>query len=369
MGNIINPADLAFNGEEVKTVAECIMEEVFSKPALTEFLTPYTGVKAKKQIVFLGKINGLVGQKHTTDQCAPVENTGTITNTQKFWEPAYIDDRFSECWDDLLDGFFIYATQNGIDKSDLTSTEFADFFVERFNDAIAEMLLRFIWFGDTDAATIADSPQGYFAVADFVAKRWNAFDGLWVQLFAIVAANSSRKTTGLAAKNAQATFLLQEFDATDTTNKVVMTTLQNMIFGADYRLRDKADKLFLVTQSVADQLQRELQAYAAGGIEIAFKFITDGISMLQYNGVRVYAFSFWDRMIRGYMRNASGLGYYLPHRALLSTKTQLVFGTEEETDLAKVDIFYDKTDKKNYFDIGSNLDAKVLEDYMVQLAY
>lgn len=370
MGNIINPSDLTFNGEEVKTISECIMEDVFAKPAITEFLTPYTGIKAKKQIAFLGRLNGLVGQAHSTSQCAPVENDATITNTEKFWLPVYIDDRFSECWDDLLDTFFIYGTKNGVDKADLTSTDFADFFISRYQDEIAEMFFRFVWFGDTDAAATTDSPAGQFAAATFVAKRWNAIDGLWKQLFAIVTATPSRKTAGLATKNAQTSFANQAFNSTDTTNRVVTTMLQNLVFNADFRLREKANKIIIVTQSVADQYVRELEAANASGIPVAFEFITDGISKLTRMGITVYAFSFWDRMIQGYMRqDATELVYYLPHRAILTTKEQLAFGTEEVSNLSNVDIFYDKTDKKNYFDFGANLDAKVLQDYMVQVAY
>lgn len=368
MGNIINAADLTFNGEEVKAISEAIMEDVFAKPAITEFLSAYTGIKARKQIAFLGRLNGLVGQAHTNGTCAPVENDATITNTEKFWTPVYIDDRFSECWDDLLETFFIYGTKNGVEKSDLTTTEFAVFFIERYKDEIAEMFFRFVWFGDVDAATISASPAGNFAVAGFVAKRWNAFDGIWKQIFTAVAADSARKTTDLAAKNAQATFALQAFNSTDTTNKVVTTMLQNLQFNADYRLREKSDKIIIVTQSVFDQYIRELEAYATG-IPAAFEILTDGITVMKRLGVTIYAFSFWDRMIQGYMRNSTGLGYYLPHRAIMTQKQQLGFGTEEVNNLSEVDIFTDKVTKKTYFDFGANLDAKLLQNYMFQAAY
>lgn len=368
MGNIINASDLAFNGEEVRAVSEGIMEEIFAKPAITEFLTAYTGIKAKKQIAFLGRLTGLVGQKHDASSCSPIENEATITNTEKFWMPAYIDDRFSECWDDLLDTFFIYGTQNGVNKADLTTTDFAVFFISRYEDAIAEMFYRLVWFGDTTADDTAGG--GNLVTAGFVAKRWDAFDGIWKQLFAIVTATPARKTAGLAAKNAELSFALQAFDATDTTNKVVTTVLQNLVFNADHRLRGKADKFIMVTQSVADQYVRELEASAADGISIAFEYLQDGISVLKRGGVTVFAFSFWDRIIEEYMRTiGSELNYYLPHRAILTTKANLAFGTEEEGNLSEVDVFFDKKDKKTYFDFGANLDAKVLQDYMVQVAY
>jgi len=372
MANIINPSDLTFNGEEVRAISEAIMEEVFAKPALTEVLTPYTGIKAKKQIAFLGRLNGLVGQASDTSQCAPVENTAGITNTEKFWNPVYIDDRFSECWTDLLDTFFIYATRNGLEKADLTTTEFADFFIERYQDEIFEAMHRFIWFGDTDAAAITASPAGNFAAATFVAKRWNAIDGIWKQLYAIVAADSDRRTSGagtISTYNAQALAADQAFDAAATTNRVVTKTLQDVIFNADYRLQDKQDKIILVTKSVADQYIRELEAETSNGIDVAFEYLQDGIMVLKRMGVTIIALSFWDRMITGYTSNAAGTGYFRRHRVLMTTKENLAFGTEEEGNLSNVEVFYDKRLKTNYFDFAANLDAKVLQDYMIQVSY
>jgi len=258
--------------------------------------------------------------------------------------------------------------KNGVQKGDLSNTDFALFFVERYQDAIAEMFHRLVWFGDTAADDTAGG--GIFVTAGFVAKRWDAFDGIWKQLFAIVATTPARKTTDLTTKNAQSTFALQAFNSTDTTNRVVTNTLQNLVFNSDFRLRDKADKIIIVTQSVADQYVRELEAGANNGLSVAFEYIQDGVMVIKRMGVTIYAYSFWDRMIQGYQRTAaSELNYYLPHRALLTTKANIAFGTEEEGTLSEVDVFVDKKDKKTYFDFGANLDAKVLQDYLVQVAY
>ena len=366
---IINPSDLTFSPEEVRSINETIFEEIYAKPAITEFLTPYENVKAGKQIVFMGVLNGLVGQTHDNNNCAPVENTAGITNTEKFWDPAFWDDRFSECWDDLIETFFVYSLKEGTERGDLTTTDFGQFFVDRYKDALAEMFFRFVWFGDVDAATVSASPAGHFIAAGFAAKRWNLIDGIWKQIFAAVAANSARKTTDLATKNAQVTFALQEFNSTDTTNRVVTTMLQNLVFNADYRLQDKADKIIIVTKSIADQYVRELEAGAANGIPVAFEMIQDGISVIKRMGVTIYAFSFWDRMIRTYMSSANGLAYYLPHRALLTVKSNIAFGTSDSGNFSKVDPFFDRVTNKSYFDVAGNLDAKLMQSYLFQAAY
>lgn len=366
---IINPSDLTFSPEEVRSINETIFEEIYAKPAITEFLTPYENVKAGKQIVFMGVLNGLVGQTHDNSNCAPVENTAGITNTEKLWAPAFWDDRFSECWDDLIETFFVYSLKEGTERGDLTTTDFGQFFVDRYKDALAEMFFRYVWFGDVDAATIAASPAGNFIVAGFAAKRWNLIDGIWKQIFAAVAADSTRKTTGLAAKNAEATFSAQEFNSTDTTNRVVTTMLQNLTFNADYRLRDKTDRFIIVTQSVADQYVRELEAAAGNGITIAWEQMQDGITMMKRMGVTIYVFSFWDRMIRTYMRTEDGLAYYLPHRALMTVKSNIAFGTSDSGNFSKVDPFFDRLTNKSYFDVAGNLDAKLMQSYLFQAAY
>jgi hypothetical protein len=50
-------------------------------------------------------------------------------------------------------------------------------------------------------------------------------------------------------------------------------------------------------------------------------------------------------------------------------KTNLQIGTEEESTFSEVDIFYDKTLKKTFFDFQFDIDVKVLEDYLIQSAY
>ncbi|MBP9725655.1 MAG: hypothetical protein KBE37_12690 [Bacteroidia bacterium] len=366
---IINPSDLTFSPVEIKDIGEAIFVEVQALPMMNEFLTPYEGIKSGKQIVFMGVIDGLVGQSHDNTNCAPVENTAGITNTEKFWDPAFWDDRFSECWDDLIETVFVYSLKEGVDRGDLTSTDFGDFFVDRYKTALAEMFFRFVWFGDTDAATISASPAGHFVVSGFAAKRWNLIDGIWKQIFAAVAANSARLTAGLATKNAEATFADQAFDSTDTTNRVVTTMLQNLVFNADMRLRAKTDKVILVTQTVADQYVRELEASAANGIPVAFDMIQEGISVIKRMGVTIYAISFWDNLITTYMRNAAGTGYYLPHRAILTIKSNLAYGTSDSGNFSKVKPFADNVTNKTYFDIAGNLDAKLMQSYLFQAAY
>jgi hypothetical protein len=357
---IITPADFTWNGKEVMSLSEAIIEKAYSKPALSDVHTLVTGIKAKQQIAFLSRI-GLVGKKHTNGTCEPTASTQSSTGSEKFWDPAMIEDRFTECWDNFRESFFIWGLKNGIKKGDLTGTDAWNFMKEVISDAQAEAVLRLAWFGDTAAANYNDSPAGVITNGvdtDF----FSPFDGLFKQLFAIGTADSNRLNA--IAQNAEATYANQRFDSTDTTNKVVSTLFRSMITSADYRLRDQSDIRIYCTQSLADQYVTELEAQ---GQEPAFEIITNGISRLTRNGVEIIALNFWDRYINSYQNN--GTKWYRPHRAVLTTKSNIQIGCEEESNLSELDPFYLKKEKQFVVDFAFNMDAKVVEDYLVQLAY
>lgn len=358
---LIDVTDLTFNGEEIKAVSEAVFESAFSKPELTKFHTVVNGIVAKKQIAILGRLGGLVGKG--TGACDPTSATNAIVNTEKFWDPVTVSDRFESCWTDLQGSFFLYGTKVGIEKSDLTGTDFLNFVEGLVADAIQEAIYRIAWFGDTSAANYNSSPAGVITNGTDLAY-FNKINGLWKQIYAIVAADSTRKTTDLASRNGQASFALQAFTTTDTTNKVVSNCLQNMRFGADYRLREKAGLVYVVTQSVADQYERELLQY---NVAFTTERLENGITLLKSGGIEVYGFALWDRIIRSYYSN--GTVYYLPHRAVLVTPENLQIGTEESSAMSGMDVFNDKKSKKNFIDFAFNIDAKVILDYEIQVAY
>lgn len=361
MSDIITPSDITFNGEEIRGISEAVFESTFSKPALSEFHEVVNGVIVKKQIVILGRINELIGAG--TGACSPTDGAATITMSEKFWDTVTVSDRLGLCWTQLKETFFAWGLKQGISKPDLTATDFADFVVERLEDAMYEMIYRLVWFNDTDAATTADSPAGVIT-AGTNTVFFNKLNGLWKQIFAIAVADTDRLTTGLASRNGQATFASQKFTSTDTTNLVVTSTLENMVTESDYRLRSLDGLQFVVTQSVFDQYKKELKR---ANIAFTTERTEKGIQMLEADGIQVFAFQFWDRIIRSYY--SDGTKYYLPHRAILCEKTNLQVGTGEESAFSDVDIFYDKTLKKTFFDFQLDIDAKVIQDELIQVAY
>jgi hypothetical protein len=356
---ILNPADLTFNAKQIEELSQAVYESTFAKPELSLFHEFVPGIKAKQQIVILGRLNGLTGKG--SGECDPTANTNTITNVEKFWDPEAVSNRFEECWTNLQETFFIWGTKNGIAKPDLTQTDFWTFLSERVSDALLEEVLRIVWFSDVDADNVA----GGGVITDGVDLGYfNKIDGFWKQVFGIVAADSSRRTLGLDSRNGQATFAAQQFTTTDTDNSVVTNTLMNMKFEADYRLRGQEGLMYVVTQSVADQYQREL-------IECSKSYTCEagvnGISVLKSGGITVFGFQFWDRMIAENFND--GAAAFLPHRALLLVKSNTQVGVDSEDSLSQMDSFYDKKSKQNIIDTLYCVDAKIAQDYQIQAAY
>lgn len=367
-----NGSNVALYNEGVKSIQECILEKVFTLPNVNDIMTIEENIVHNKQIVFLSLIKGMVGKKVdlTSGTCKPSANECEIVGTQKLWEPVLIEDRLTECYKTLEQEFWKYMLNKGVRKPDVTDTDYGNFLVERYGYAIQEMLLRAAWFGDVDAAAYNGSPEGNFyddGISCVTVNNFNYFDGIWKQLFAIVAADSSRKTSGLATKNAQTTFATQKFDANDTTARLVTNFLFDLTVDADTRLGAQPDKLLMVTKSIADQYKRELRA---DSVNFTHTTILDGLSKLSVDGQDILVVDFWDRMIQSYSRQAGNVNaWYLPHRALYTTKSNLALGTESLSSFTELDIIYDNVEKENHFDFQMKLDVKVLEDYLVQVGY
>jgi len=353
----INLSTVTFDGKEVMSLREAFYQAVFQNPAIDQFHTVVSGIKAKQQMIFLGQF-GLMGKKLTG--CDTPVSTVSIPTSEKFWEPQPVGDRIEECFNDLLNSFFVWSLKNGVQKSDLTNTDFALFMEERFSLAAYESALRVAWLGDT-AADIATN--GGYLSNSVDTGFFNVLNGFWAQALTIVAADSTKRVT--IANNAGTSFAAQAFTSTDTDNKVVTNTFENMIYNADLRLRGAKDKIIVATQSLVDQYARERKA--VNNVELAYERTESGIDTFKVDGIDVIPFQFLDRHIRDYQNN--GTKYNQPHRAIFTTKSNLQIGTEQTSNLGELNPFYDPKSKQYIVDFSFNLDAKIAEDYLIMAAY
>ena len=361
---LFDPNELNFNGDELKSSATAVFESAFSTQAVGELMTVVNGIKAKTQIAILGRFTSLLG--NGSGLCKTEGRTVKTSMSQKLWEPATVSDKIGYCWNDLKGTFWIWGTKNGIAKADLTATDFLIYIEELLTVELKETVLRIGWFNDTDAANYNDSPAGVITNTTDLAF-FNKIDGLWKQLFVIGAANADRVTEvtdGITAKNAEATYALQAFDATDTTNRIVMKTLENMGYEADSRLMEQEGLVYIATKTVYDQYQKELKA---ANIAYTTERLENGMTQLICGGITIVRYEFWDRMIKAHFNN--GTKYYIPHRVILANPDNLQIGTEDESTLSDYKVWFSEDDDTVYIKFQFEIDAKVVEDEMVQMAY
>lgn len=364
---IINPAQLTFNGKEVRTFAEAVIAKLYTYPNINEYSTIVPNVKAKTQIALLGHLSKIT---RLDPGCGSGKYTPTIPMTEKFFNPADLKIWIVTCWKDFLATFMVYYEREFAKKPDLTVTEIFDqWLVDEVDNAMMEDAIRIAWFADT-AIGASNLVGGSGDVANY-----NQIDGYWKQIFAIMAANTSQRVT--ITKNAAATYVLQQFTQTDTDNRVATGIFQSLIFGADTRLRSAPDGIILATQSLADQYLKERMSYS--NIPESYMRVetgntnTNGLFYIEIMGVKIYVISQWDRVIQGDLLNTtySGAAYYLPHRAVYTTKTNLQQSLDggDLNDSAVWNIWYSQDDETSNIKGLYKTDVKVVEDYMVRAAY
>lgn len=358
--DLINPAQLTFNGKEVMEMSETIMESVYQNPDLNSLHLFVEDIVAKQQIAFLGLLQKIT---KADPGCNGSAGSSSIPLSEKFWEPTPVKFWLSECATNLEATFWTWGLQKGIKRKDLTGTDFAEFIMERIDTALVEDVLRIAWFNDTDAANYNSSPAGVITNGVDLAD-YTMIDGFWKKLFAIGTADATKVIS--ISKNAGNSYANQKFTATDVTNKTVHGILQDMLDNADTRLTEQdANTQFYVTKSIYNQYKRELKSYSA--IEASFQMVQNGQKVLTFDGVPVVPISFWDRTIKADFDN--GTKTYLPHRAVLSVKENLPIGVDGSDTMKTISNFYLPKEETNNWKGGYKIDVQVLQDYLVMMAY
>ncbi len=353
MASLIDVTELTLEPKEAQTVSEVIFEKIFNDGELNEFHDVETGIDMQTQIVFAGNI-GLLGKKSTG--CTPNE-AGGIEMSEKYWTPVIEDFRLKHCAADVnqLVKLFKKASRMNPDFYDRVGSEELGVVIAAVEAAILENIHRKVWFNDTAAATVEN--DGVFTDGTDLGY-FNSFDGLFKQIMTEVPTSSDNYVAITA--NAGATYALQAL-AADAAVEIFAKMTEN----ADSRLISYDDTFILATRSLADNYRATLRNKNLGNgfLEV----VENGRPMLYFDGIKVITRYDWDRYIKAYQDNDVTLN--LPHRAVMTTKSNIPLGTLSEEDLSNLDVFYDKTLKTNIIDSAYSIDAKHLEPYMTVAAY
>ena len=341
-----------FGPEQIRNINELIMEQIVEAPELRVLHTVYPGVASGKYIGFIGE-GGLVGIKG--QGCDPQPQDWTVPANQKLCDPKPWEVLLKECAKDLENTMVIYSMNKGVDRADLTETDYMSIVVDVLTKVIKKAIWRMVWFNDTDAENISG---GGIITNGVDLKYFDILDGLWKQIFAAVPSGSAQRVN--IAANAAATYSDQR---SQLTGLMVYNALENMYYNAGMKLRQDPGLMFACTQSFADGYCKYLQGK---DLEATFINVIDGVQALKFNNIPVVAIPLWDEMIQMYEDNGSK--WNNPHRCILTSPENLAIGVPDTDALTTVDVWYDKTTRFNYMYAADSIDALLLDEKRIMLA-
>lgn len=351
MASLINTEDLTLNPQEAQEIGQLIIERAFVQGPLSDVHEIVTGIQMKTQIPFAGKIADSL--KKSTG-CTP--NTGTgVSLTEKYWDPEVYDSRWTHCAADMdkLLKLFRRAQRMNPDFYDQIDSQAMGVIYALIDTMLMETLPIKVWFSDKAAETFADG--GVFTNGTDL-DLYNVIDGLWKQIFA--EADSTNRVT--ITQNGGANYAAQALPADAALG--YLTAVVNL---ADSRLVADPEAEILVTRSIADNYRNTLRnkTIGAGFLEV----VEGGKTQLFFDGRPLKVMYEWDRFIQASQNN--GTKWNLPHRIVMTTPANIPVGTLASEDMETLDSFYDRTFKSNIIDVVFSLDAKMLEKYMMCVAY
>lgn len=354
---IFDPSGLTLPTEGIKAISELIYSSKFASPAWKQFMGVVPGIKNNKQIVVIGHYNGLAGAVKSACDITP--NPDKIGAVEKTWNPMYVSDRFEECYDNLQGTFWQYMLANGLKKEDLTQSDYEGFVTKLLMEYMSDdMIYRLIFFTDTSIVAGVGNNLGAGQL-----KYFNMLDGVFKQCETIVTATPAQRVT--ITENAGVNYAAQAFATASPTVHPATDYLNLLVYGATMELRGVSDPVILATQSFVDQYAQERKAVT--NIELAYTRIEGGIKSFEFNGIPVIPIFTWDRLIHRHFDD--GTKWLNPHRALYTSKSNILVGTEEIANLGELSAEYNTYHKKFFSDFGFNFDVKVIEDAKIQYAY
>lgn len=345
-----------FTDDEVRSIQECILEEMIEQPLLTAvFGQIVTGVKNGKEIGFIKSDMGLMLKSGAMGCGGAKDSTySSISTSKKKWDLKPVHFYNEECENDTRNTFLDLAKNGGIDVYDMTGSEYYALLQSLLAKNLAKNVYVLAWFADT--ATLNQTDGGKLKDGVDI-KYFNPFDGLFKQLTAIYTANAARRVAITA--NAGANYAAQDA----ITDAQCTAVFNDLLRKADPRLANASDKIYISTRSLVQGYRWDMQAK---GTDTLMTKQIEGVEVPTANGIPIIESGVWDEIIRAYFND--GTKYDSPHRAILTTKSQLALAFQSNGAMEDLDLFYDKYHAINVVRGEDQIDAKALEDHMFQIA-
>lgn len=344
--------NLKLEPENLASIKDAVQETFYNDKDFSSFVN-IQKVKEKDPIALLGEME-MVGKKG--GGCDPTYEEKGIANSQKRWEFGQWEIPVKICYEAIKGTIGEYSLKTGTAIGDLTSTDFMTIFADALQRAMEQMIWRFGWLGDKEAALAGE--DGGKLTAGLDVSNFNVCDGLFKRIFTATAT----KHTAIAA-NSETTAALQI--SALRKSGAATTLVDTILMDADTRIVDDSDAVLLMTRSLADALTYDLKKTYHD--IMPWEKLFDGFEVATYNGVKIARVGIWDRMIKAYEKGKTTIN--LPHRAVFCNPKHLMIGTDADNLISDLDIWFDQKERRNYLYATGKIGTALLEEDMIYAAY
>lgn len=344
--------NLKLQPENLASIKEAVQETFYNDENFGEFVS-IQKVKDGDPVALLGEME-MVGKSGSG--CDPTYEEKGIANSMNRWELGDWNIAIKICYEALKGTIAEYSLKTGTAIGDLTSTDFMTIYTDALQRAMQQMIWRYGWFGDKAAAL---STNGGKLSAGMDVDMFNTCDGLFKRIFA---ATATKNHTEIAANNedttaAQIAAIRKKGAATDLVDTILMDV--------DSRILDDSKAVLLMTRGLADALTYDVKKTYHD--RMPWEKIFDGFDVATYNGVKIARVGIWDRMINGYEKSDSKVN--LPYRAVFCNPKHLMVGTDADSLISELDIWFDQKERRNYLYATGKIGTHLLEENMIHAAY
>lgn len=352
----INWSTFVLNNDGITDFKELIPLATLEGGDLSQFHTDLPNVHNGDKLDGIGQFAEVGLSGGTT--CTPTFNSSQARAVEKTWALGEWEIPEKICYKDLDATAARYGLNAGTEIADISGTVIDKILSPLMINALKRMYWRLAWFGDLDAALIANGGK---ITAGTNIKLFNSNDGFFKKYNALAAATPARLTN--IAANEQVTYALQN---STLTNAVEI--MDALIYSAPLELREQENAVIMCTQSLADAYERQLAGTGASNIytEMTWNTGIDGLKFFRRKGVDIYPIKLWDKYIQTYEDN--GTYWNNPHRALYITKDNQYTGHPGSNPVSSFDAWFSKDDQDFKMLARDKFGVLILDDTLFQYA-
>ncbi len=326
--------------------------EVFYKPqimpiSLADFFTIDQGIKDRKRYNLVDRLDKIL---KPYGGCArsftgSVNITDTMLQTKEFqvgleWCKDDFTDQLTGVYNNLASEWL----KTGNRSFDPSGTPIFTIIDKLAAEALARDVMRRV----------------FFAAGNSSDDDYNQIDGFWDRVI-----DSSGNSNYCVIRANSPVFGGTALGIGTLAAGAALTALEAVYARSKNVLKNMPNKKFWVTRSIWDNLYN---SYIGSGAvtEQQFKNLTSGLENLTYKGIPVIPVDLWDQFLEESDNPLTGV---TRHLIALTVKENHILGVENSADLNKIEGWYERKDRKYYFEGDMKFGYQYLHCDLTTIAY